>query len=249
MSGDGPLAGQVALVTGASRGIGSAIAARLAADGAVVVGTSRNASGADSISRQLSASGGFGLVLDACDAEALPAALTELEQRAGEAPSILVNNAGITRDTLLLRMGEAAWGEVLETNLSAAYRLCRAIARSMLRRRVGRIINISSVVGSAGNPGQSNYAASKAGLEGFSRALALELGSRGITVNAVAPGYIDTDMTRAMSDSAAQELRQRIPLGRLGAPDDVAATVAFLAGPGGSYITGATLHVNGGLHL
>ena len=249
MSGAGPLAGQLALVTGASRGIGRAIAARLAADGAVVVGTSRSADGAGEIDRQLGASGGFGFVFDACDVEALPGALRDIEQRAGAVPSILVNNAGITRDTLLSRMGEAAWHEVFETNLHAAYRLCRVVTRRMLHRRCGRIVNISSVVASAGNPGQSNYAASKAGLEGFSRALALELGPRGITVNSVAPGYIDTDMTRAMPVAAAAALRERIPLRRLGEPEDVAAVVAFLVGPGGAYITGATLHVNGGLYL
>ena len=249
MSATAPLAGQLALVTGASRGIGRAVAERLAADGAVVVGTSRSAEGAATIDQLLAGSDGFGLVLDSCDAQALPVALADIRQRAGAHPSILVNNAGITRDTLLLRLGEAAWQEVLEINLSAVYRMCRAVARQMLSSRYGRIINISSVVGSAGNPGQSNYAASKAGLEGFSRAVALELGPRGITVNSVAPGYIDTDMTRTMPPQAAASLRERIPLRRLGEPEEVAAVVAFLAGAGGAYITGATLHVNGGLYL
>jgi 3-oxoacyl-[acyl-carrier protein] reductase len=241
------LAGQVALVTGAARGIGAAIAAELAARGARVFGTATSASGAAAIGERL---GGecAGLVLDVRDGAAVAALFETLRERAGD-PGILVNNAGIARDNLLLRMREEEWQEVIDTDLTALYRLCRAALRGMTRARKGRIINIASVVGQTGNPGQCNYAAAKAGIIGFSKALALEVASRGITVNVIAPGFIETDMTRALEEAQRAALATRIPLARLGAPADVANAVAFLASPGAGYITGETLNVNGGMYM
>ncbi len=244
------LSGQVALVTGASRGIGRAIALELARQGALVVGTATSANGAAAIGEAFQSAGttGRGVALDVTDAPACEALIDSL-QKAGEAPGILVNNAGITRDNLAMRMKDEEWASVIDTNLSSVFRLCRLVMRPMMKARHGRIINITSVVGSSGNPGQANYAAAKAGVAGMTRALARELGSRGITVNCVAPGFIDTDMTRALSPEQTAALTQGIPLGRFGQPDDVAAAVAFLAGPGAGYISGVTLHVNGGLYM
>jgi 3-oxoacyl-[acyl-carrier protein] reductase len=242
------LAGQVALVTGATRGIGRAIALALANEGANVVGTATTAEGAAAISAYLRESGaaGEGIQLDVTDAVATDAALAAIESRHG-AVAILVNNAGITRDNLLLRMKDDEWDAIMATNLKPAFRLAKAVLRGMMKARHGRIIQIGSVVGSSGNPGQANYAAAKAALVGFTKSLAQEVGSRNITVNCVAPGFIDTDMTRALSDAQREALTARIPLGRLGAPEDIADAVAFLAGPHARYITGATLHVNGGM--
>lgn len=242
------LANQVALVTGASRGIGQAIALELAARGAIVIGTATTESGAAAISEQLGARGGRGVRLnvdDAADVETLVEAI----QKAQGGPHILVNNAGITRDTLALRMKDEDWASVIETDLTAVFRLCRAVLRAMLRARQGRIINVTSVVGSSGNAGQANYAAAKAGVAGMTRALAREVGSRGVTVNCVAPGFIDTDMTRALAEQQTQALLAQIPLGRLGQAHDVASAVAFLASPEAAYITGITLHVNGGMYM
>jgi 3-oxoacyl-[acyl-carrier protein] reductase len=242
------LAGQVALVTGATRGIGRAIATRLARDGATVVGTATTEEGAATIAAYLAEAGnaGTGMALDVTDAGATQALLDVIENRFG-AIAILVNNAGITRDNLLVRMKDADWDAVLDTNLKAVFRLSKAVLRNMMNARSGRIIQIGSVVGASGNPGQANYAAAKAGLAGFAKSLAQEVGSRGITVNVVAPGFIDTDMTRSLPESARAALLARIPLGRLGSAEDVAEAVAFLAGPGASYVTGTTLHVNGGM--
>jgi 3-oxoacyl-[acyl-carrier protein] reductase len=244
----GELEGQVALVTGATRGIGRAIAEALARAGATVVGTATSDGGAAAISAYLAALGnaGAGMRLDVTDAAATEAVLGNIEQRFG-AIAILVNNAGITRDNLLLRMKDDEWDAVLDTNLKAAFRLSKAVLRNMMKARRGRIIQVGSVVGASGNPGQANYAAAKAGLAGFTKSLAQEIGSRGITVNLVAPGFIDTDMTRALPDAARTALLAKIPLGRLGAAEEVAHAVAFLAGPRAAYITGATLHVNGGM--
>jgi 3-oxoacyl-[acyl-carrier protein] reductase len=244
------LENQVALVTGASRGIGHAIALALAAGGARVIGTSTTAEGAAKLGQALASHGynGRGMVLDAgspASIEALTAALGE----AGESPTILVNNAAITRDTLLLRMKPEDWDAVLATNLTAVFRLCKACVRHMMKERRGRIVNLTSVVGLTGNPGQANYAAAKAGLLGFTKSLARELASRGITVNAVAPGFIDTDMTRALNEEQRAALLGQIPIGRLGTPEDVAEAVLFLASPRASYITGETLHVNGGMYM
>ena len=244
------LAGQTALVTGASRGIGAAIATALGAQGAEVVGTATSQEGARAIDSAFAEVGvsGCGMVLDVAQDESVQALFDALRS-AGRTPSILVNNAGITRDNLLIRMSDQEWGEVIEANLSSLFRMCRVAAKAMMKARAGRIINIASVVGETGNPGQTNYAAAKAGMLGFTRALARELGSRGVTVNTVAPGFIDTDMTRALSEEQRKTLLEQIPLRRLGEGADVAAAVVFLAGPGAGYITGATLHVNGGMYM
>ncbi|MBK8508898.1 MAG: 3-oxoacyl-ACP reductase FabG [Candidatus Competibacter sp.] len=244
------LDGEIALVTGASRGIGQAIARELGRLGAVVVGTATTESGAEAISRDLSERGvrGCGLRLDVTDALSVEAAIKTAAQAFG-APTILVNNAGVARDNLLLRMKEEEWTNVLDTDLSSVYRLSKAVLRSMMKAQRGRIINITSVVGATGNPGQANYAAAKAGVIGFTKSLAREVGSRNITVNAVAPGAIDTDMTRALPAAQRDAAISAVPLQRLGTPEDVAAAVAFLASPAAAYITGETLHVNGGMHM
>lgn len=242
------LEGKVALVTGASRGIGKAIAAALAARKATVIGTATTDSGAAGISEALAALGGRGLRLDVTQPEQIDATLAGIEKESGPI-AILVNNAGITQDTLAMRMKDADWDAVLDTNLKSVFRLSRAVLRAMMKARAGRIISITSVVASTGNPGQINYAAAKAGIEGMTRALAREIGSRGITVNCVAPGFIETDMTRALSDEQRTALLGQIPLGRLGRPEDVAEAVCFLAGEGGAYVTGTTLHVNGGMYM
>ena len=239
------LAGKIALVTGASRGIGAAIAATLAAAGATVVGTATSEAGARGISDTL-ADNGRGIVLDIADPDSVQAAIANILKDEGS-PTILVNNAGITRDNLLLRMKPDEWDDVLSTNLSGVYRVCKACLRGMMKARKGRIINISSVIGVTGNAGQSNYAAAKAGIIGFSKSLAREIGSRNITVNVVAPGFIDTDMTRVLSEDQRNAMLSQIPLGRLGEGDDIASAVLFLASPAGGYITGETLHVNGGM--
>lgn len=239
------LAGEIALVTGASRGIGAAIAATLAAAGATVVGTATSEAGARGISDTL-ADNGRGIVLDIADPDSVQAAIANILKDEGS-PTILVNNAGITRDNLLLRMKPDEWDDVLSTNLSGVYRVCKACLRGMMKARKGRIINISSVIGVTGNAGQSNYAAAKAGIIGFSKSLAREIGSRNITVNVVAPGFIDTDMTRVLSEDRRDAMLSQIPLGRLGEGDDIASAVLFLASPAGGYITGETLHVNGGM--
>ena len=248
--GDATLSGQVALVTGATRGIGQAIAKALAAGGATVIGTATTEEGAAKIAAYLAEAGnaGTGIRLDVSDGTAVDAALEDIETRFG-AVTILVNNAGITRDNLLLRMKDDEWDAIMATNLKPAYRLAKAVLRGMMKARRGRIIQIGSVVGTSGNPGQANYAAAKAGLLGFTKSLAQEVGSRSITVNCVAPGFIDTDMTKALPDAQREKLLERIPLGRLGSPDDVAHAVAFLASPQAGYITGATLHVNGGMYM
>ena len=240
------LEGRVALVTGASRGIGAAIAARLAKGGARVIGTATTSDGAARITAALAPSGGRGAVLDVTDRQSIEALIADIEGREGVV-GILCNNAGITRDTLLLRMKPDDWDAVLETNLESVFHLSKAVLRGMMKARAGRIISIASVVGLTGNAGQANYAAAKAGMIGFSKSLAREVGSRGITVNVVAPGFIDTDMTRGLSETQKQTLNAQIPLSRLGQPQDVAAAVAFLASPDAAYITGETLHVNGGM--
>ena len=239
------LEGQVALVTGASRGIGASIAAALAAAGARVIGTATSQSGADGISAALDGNG-RGIVLNIADQDSVDAALGDLAKNEG-APTILVNNAGITRDNLLMRMKAEEWDDVIATNLSGAYRLCKGCLRGMMKAKGGRIINIASVIGVMGNAGQSNYAAAKAGIIGFSKSLAREIGSRNITVNVVAPGFIDTDMTRVLPDDQRAAMLSQVPLGRLGDSDDIAAAVLFLASPAAAYITGETLHVNGGM--
>jgi len=246
----GELSGQVALVTGATRGIGKAIAVALGGAGAKLIGTATTEAGAKSISEYLAAVQvpGRGMVLDVSDGGAVEACVTAIEKEHG-AVGILVNNAGITRDNLLLRMKDAEWDQVLDTDLKSVFRLSRAVLRGMMKARAGRIINITSVVGSSGNPGQVNYSAAKAGIGGMTRSLAREIGSRAITVNCVAPGFIDTDMTRALPDAQRDQLLGTIPLGRLGRPEDVAAAVLFLASPSAGYVTGATLHVNGGMYM
>ncbi len=247
---EGELTGEVALVTGASRGIGRAIALELARAGATVVGTATSADGVAALESALAGAGlaGRGLVLDVSDAGACDAALTEVEGREGPV-TLLVNNAGITRDTLLLRMKDEDWDAVMRTNLASVFRLSRGVLRGMMKARRGRIVSIASVVGLIGNPGQANYCAAKAGIVGFTRALAREVASRGITVNVVAPGFIDTDMTRGLPEEQRRQLAAQIPLGRLGQPEDVAAAVAFLASPRAAWITGETLNVNGGMHM
>jgi 3-oxoacyl-[acyl-carrier protein] reductase len=242
------LENQVALVTGASRGIGKAIALALASQGAKVVGTATSDAGAQAITDYLAAFGGKGVVLNVTSAEQCNAVLDEAAKSFG-AITILVNNAGITQDQLAMRMKDEEWDNVIATNLTAVGRLSRAVLRGMMKAKHGRIINITSVVGSAGNPGQMNYAAAKAGVAGMSRALAREIGSRNITVNCVAPGFIDTDMTKGLGESQHEALLSQIPLGRLGSPEDIAHAVAFLAGPQAAYITGTTLHVNGGMYM
>lgn len=240
----------VALVTGASRGIGRAIAEKLAVDGMTVIGTATSEAGAETITKYLQEAGnaGKGMVLRVDDDDSVTETLASINDEFG-APTVLVNNAGITRDNILMRMKEEEWSAVIDTNLNALYRVSKACARGMTKARWGRIINITSVVGAMGNIGQSNYAATKAGAEGFSRALARELGSRNITVNCVAPGFIDTDMTRDLTDEQRELMQQQIPLGRLGQPEEVAAVVSFLAGEQGAYITGETIHINGGMYM
>jgi len=239
---------QVALVTGASRGIGRAIALELAQRGARVIGTATNETGAAGIREALAPLGGDGIVLDVTDGTALDVAVDAIVKRCG-ALHILVNNAGITRDGLAMRMKDEDWDAVQDTNLKAVFRASRAVMRTMMKQRYGRIVSITSVVGASGNPGQANYAAAKAGVAGMTRALARELGSRNITVNCVAPGFIATDMTDSLPEAQKAALMQQIPLGRLGTPQEVAATVAFLASPEAGYITGAELHVNGGMFM
>jgi 3-oxoacyl-[acyl-carrier protein] reductase len=244
------LAGEVVLLTGASRGIGRAICDQLARLGATVIGTATSDEGATAITQRLQESGarGRGAVLDVTDAARGDALIDEVVREHGKL-SVLVNNAGITRDTLAMRMKDEDWAAVIDTNLSAVFRLSRAVLRPMMKAKGGRIVNVTSVVASSGNAGQANYAAAKAGVEGMTRALAREVGSRGITVNCVAPGFIDTDMTRALNEQQTQALLVQIPLGRLGQPEDIAACVAFLASAAGAYVTGATLHVNGGMYM
>lgn len=242
------LKGEVALVTGASRGIGAAIADELAAMGATVVGTATSDGGAAAIGERLAAKGGHGRVLDVTDGAAVEALIEAIAKEFGPV-SILVNNAGITRDQLLMRMKDEDWQSILDTNLSSVYRTSKAVMRGMMKAKKGRIISIASVVGVTGNPGQANYAAAKAGIIAFSKSLAREIGSRGITVNVVAPGFIDTDMTRALSEEQRGALLGQIALGRLGDAADIAKAVGFLASPAAAYITGETLHVNGGMYM
>ena len=244
------LQGKVALVTGASRGIGQAIALELGRNGAVVVGTATSESGAERISSAFKEAGieGFGLMLDVCSAESVESVLGTIQERVG-APLILVNNAGITRDNLMMRMKDDEWHDVVDTNLNSLFRLSKGVLRGMTKARWGRIISIGSVVGAMGNAGQVNYASAKAGLEGFSRALAREVGSRAVTVNAVAPGFIDTDMTRELPEAQRESLLTQIPLGRLGQAQEIAHVVAFLASEGAGYVTGATIPVNGGMYM
>lgn len=242
--------GQIALVTGASRGIGQAVALELGRLGATVVGTATSADGADRISAYLAAAGikGEGAVLEVRDAAQVDALIGRVDKTYG-AVTILVNNAGITRDNLSLRLKDEEWDAVIDTNLKAVFRLTKAVMRGMMKARRGRIINVTSVVGHSGNPGQANYCAAKAGVAGMSRSLARELGSRNITVNCVAPGFIDTDMTKGLDEKQKESLVGSIPLGRLGRPEDIAAAVAFLASAGAAYVTGTTIHVNGGMYM
>ncbi|ROO32686.1 3-oxoacyl-ACP reductase FabG [Salinisphaera japonica] len=242
------LAGQVALVTGASRGIGAAIADRLAADGATVIGTATSDDGANAINDRLGVHGGAGRALDVTDGASVEALIKTIGQEFG-APTIVVNNAAITRDTLMLRMKDDDWQAVIDANLSGVFRVSKAALKGMMKARGGRIINISSVVGLMGNAGQVNYSAAKAGLLGFTRSMAREVGSRAITVNAIAPGFIETDMTRDLLEDTKKSMLEQIPLGRLGSVDDIAAAAAFLASPQAGYITGETLSINGGLYM
>lgn len=241
---------QVVLVTGASRGIGQAIALKLGKQGASVVGTATTEGGAERISHYLNQAGikGVGMLLDVTKATQIESLLAAIPVKFGEI-TILVNNAGITRDSLLVRMKDEDWDDIMETDLKSVFRLSRGVLRAMMKARSGRIINISSVVGAIGNPGQANYAAAKAGIFGFSKSLAREVGSRNITVNCIAPGFIETDMTRTLTEKQQQDLIQHVPLGRLGRPEEVASAVAFLASSAAGYITGTTIHVNGGMHM
>ncbi len=241
---------KIALVTGASRGIGKAIAQALGAENATVIGTATSQSGADGIAATFAENNirGTGMVLNVADSESVTSCIKQITEEFG-APDILVNNAGITRDTLLMMMKDEQWEDIINTNLGSVFRMSKAVLRPMMKKRDGRIINISSVVGATGNPGQSNYAAAKAGVVGFSKSLAREIGSRNITVNTVAPGFIDTDMTRDLAQEQREMLSSQIPLGRLGAVEDVAAAVVFLASPSAAYITGETIHVNGGMYM
>jgi len=239
---------RVALVTGATRGIGKAIAQELARAGHTVIGTATSDAGAETITSHLSEWGGAGIRLDVSDSEAVKAAIAQIAKAHG-APTILVNNAGITRDNLVMRMKDEEWADVIGTNLNPLFTVSKACLRGMTKSRWGRIINISSVVGQMGNAGQANYAASKAGAEGMSRAMAQELGSRAVTVNCVAPGFIDTDMTKALREDQKSLMLSQIPLGRLGEPEEIAKVVAFLASDSGAYITGETIHVNGGMYM
>ena len=240
--------GEIALVTGASRGIGAAIADELAARGATVIGTATTQAGADAVGERLAAQGGHGRVLDVADGAGIEVLIDAIGKEIGPI-SILVNNAGITRDNLLMRMKDEDWQAIIDTNLTSIFRTSKAVMRPMMKARRGRIINIASVIGLIGNAGQANYAAAKAGIIGFSKSLAREVGSRGITVNVVAPGFIDTDMTRELPEAQREQMLGQIALGRLGEPADIARAVAFLAGPAASYITGETLHVNGGMYM
>ena len=244
------LAGQIALVTGASRGIGAAIAAELGQQGATLIGTATSASGAESIQATFTQAGikGAGMTLDVNDAAQVAAVLKEIAAQFGDI-SILVNNAGITRDTLLMRMSDDDWDAVISTNLKSVFRMSQAVLRPMMKARMGRIISISSVVGHMGNAGQTNYAAAKAGMSGFTKSLASEVGSRNITVNCVAPGFIETDMTAELPEAIKTKMLERVPLGRLGNVKEIAATVAFLASPNAAYISGETIHVNGGMYM
>lgn len=250
MEKEGMLAGKLVLVTGATRGIGKAIALAMGSEGATVIGTATTESGASEISHAFSAASvsGSGRVLNVTDSAACDALLADIEKTYGTV-AVLVNNAGITRDNLAMRMKDDEWDAVIDTNLKAVFRMSRLVMRGMMKARFGRIINITSVVGEAGNPGQANYAAAKAGVAGMSRALAQELGSRNITVNCIAPGFIDTDMTRELADVQKQALLSKIPLGRLGDANEIAATAVFLASAGAAYITGNTINVNGGMYM
>jgi len=240
--------GRVALVTGASRGIGAAIADQLADAGAIVIGTATSESGAAAINERLAPKGGAGMALNVTDPEQIDLVLKEIESRFGSV-AILVNNAGITRDTLLMRMKEEDWGAIIDTNLTSVYRMSQKVLRGMAKARWGRIISIASVVGAMGNAGQANYAAAKAGIMGFSKSLAREVGPRGVTVNVVAPGFIDTDMTKDLPEEHKKALLTNVPLGRLGDPAEIASCVRFLASDAASYVTGHTLHVNGGMYM
>ena len=243
-----PLSGEIALVTGASRGIGAAIAHELASQGATVVGTATSEAGANAIGERLSAQGGHGRVLDVANPDSITGLVDAITKDIG-ASSILVNNAGITRDNLLMRMKDEDWQSIIDTNLTSVYRTSKAVMRSMMKARKGRIVNIASVIGVTGNAGQANYAAAKAGIIAFSKSMAREIGSRGVTVNVVAPGFIDTDMTRALPEDARDAMLGQIALGRFGEPEDIGRAVAFLVGPSAAYITGETLHVNGGMYM
>ncbi len=244
------LENEIAFISGASRGIGKEIALELGRNGAVVLGTATSEKGAESISNYLKENDikGSGIVMNVTDQASIDAALKQVGDEFG-APSILINNAGITRDNLLMRMKEEEWQAIMDTNLSSIFRMSKAVLRAMMKARKGRIISIASVVGVMGNAGQANYAAAKAGVIGFSKSLAREVGARGITVNVVAPGFIDTDMTRALPEAQREALQAQIPLGKLGSPEDIAKAVAFLASPGAAYISGETIHVNGGMYM